>query len=159
MTEELSSRATWAMKRVLPAVWILIVGLILFVILHAQRASGAAVLPAILPLLIILTVATALNLWFMLPLCRLQMRDGRLYASNFREEIEIRPGDIEQVAQNVWINIRPVTIRLREATPIGKRVLFIPQSRVVFRFWVEDPIVAELRDFALRAVTNPSLVA
>jgi hypothetical protein len=150
MNDELSSRATLIVKRVLPVIWIFISLMVLFVISRSPRTNGAALGAELLPPLVLLTVAGVVNFWIAAPLCRIQMRDGRLFASNFRREIELAPSDIERVTQNVWINIRTITIHLRERSALGKRIRFMPPSRVILRFWVEDPVVDQLRAFALR---------
>ena len=113
------------------------------------------------------TILVAVALWiagsvFLLrlsvPLLRVQLRDGHLYASNFRRETEILPSNIAEVTQNVWVNVRPITIHLRTPSEFGRRIRFMPPARVIFRFWIEDPIVDELRAFARRPDVEPSLM-
>lgn len=89
-------------------------------------------------------------------LMRMWMSDGHLYASDFRREIEILPGDIASVTQNTWDRVRPITIYLREPSPFGRQIRFLPPSRLTLRFWIEDSIVDELRDFAWRGVVATS---
>jgi len=90
-----------------------------------------------------------------LPLLRVQLRDGHLYASNYFSEIEIHPSDITEVTQNRWVKLRPITIRLRTPSELGQRLSFMPPVRIIFRFWIQDPIVEELRAFARRPEVDP----
>ena len=86
---------------------------------------------------------------------RVQVRDGHLHASDFRREIEILPGDIASVTQNIWDRVRPITIHLRERSELGSRIRFLPHSHVVLRFRIEDPVVDELRTFARAGPVSP----
>ncbi len=87
-------------------------------------------------------------------LMRVQLGDGHPYASDFRREIEILPADIDSVTQNRWDRVRPITIHLREPSPLGSRIRFLPKSRPTLRFWIEDSIVDKLRDFAWQGAVS-----
>jgi hypothetical protein len=145
---ELSSSVTFIYKFVFPAIWIVIAGVLVFFTVegvHRTTFPDTAiwvliVVPWVLGVLFLLRFAT--------PILRVQLRDGRLFASNYRREIEIPRSDIVSVTQNVWVNVRPITIHLRTDTPFGKRIRFIPPGRVIFAFWKEDPLVEKLRELA-----------
>lgn len=148
MQKHVSSRATWFFKFAFPAAWIvLFASFALPVIGNIQRGAPTG-MPGVLGFIAVWAVGAALLLHFTRPLMRVELRGGRLYASDFRHEAEIRPSDIASVSQNIWINVRPITLHLRSASEFGRHIRFIPQARVVLRFWVEDPIVDELREFA-----------
>lgn len=88
-----------------------------------------------------------------LPIKRVELRDGRLLVSNYFREWEVFPSDIESVAQNRWVNSRPVRVGLRrEIDGLGTRFDFIPPQRARLRFWREDPQVEQLRQFAGGAI-------
>jgi hypothetical protein len=133
---------------VFPAIWILIGGFLLFVTVEGVRrttfpdtaTSLLIVVPWLLGAIFLFRLAA--------PIVRVELRDGRLYASNYRREIEIQRSDIERVTQNVWVNVRPITLHLRKDSPFGKRIRFIPPGRVIFAFWKEDPLVDKLRELA-----------
>jgi hypothetical protein len=148
MRTNVSSRATWFLKFAFPVIWTAIMALGALPMLTGNVRGHGARMPAALTLAAVWLVGSALIFVFSGSLVRVRYRDGRLYASNFRREIEIRPDDIAAITQNTWVNVRPVTIRLRSVTELGRDIRFIPPSRVIFRFWVEDPIVSELRAFA-----------
>jgi hypothetical protein len=145
---ELSSSVTFIYKFVFPAIWISIGGFLLFVTIEGihrttfpdTATSLLIVVPWLLGAVFLLQLAT--------PVLRVELRDGRLYASNYRREIEIPRSDIVSVTQNVWVNVRPITLHLRNETPFGRRIRFIPPGRVIFAFWKEDPLVDELRELA-----------
>jgi hypothetical protein len=97
-------------------------------------------------------VSTGL-LRFTIPLKRVELRDGRLYVSNYFREWEILSRDIESVRQNPWVNARPIRVRLRhDVDGLGSGFIFIPPTRRMLRFWREDPQVDALRRFAERAI-------
>jgi len=155
MRANISSRTTFAYKFIFPAIWIPLFGFAAYAAVSAGR-RGAADMSVGLFLVVAWVVVTAFLLRLVIPLVRLQLRDGRIYASNYRREVEIAPGEIESITQNVWINIRPVTLHLRHETSFGKRICFLPPSRAVLAFWKEDPIVDELRQFAgVEQTRNP----
>jgi hypothetical protein len=93
---------------------------------------------------------------FAIPLKRVELRDGRLYVSNYRREWEIAPNDILSVRQSRWVNSRPIRVQLRyDVEGLGSRFMFIPPSRARLKFWREDPQVEELRRFAETVQTTP----
>lgn len=159
MDRNFSSSATFLYKFIFPPIWIALSGTLLFQLsLIAQRHPlsnnyvelGAGFL---------WVVGSVLILRYSLPLLRVQLRDGHLYASNYFSEIEIKPSDIADVTQNIWVKVRPITIQLRTPSEYGQRLQFMPPMRIIFRFWIQDPIVEELRAFASHPVADPWNVA
>ena len=148
MRTNVSSRTTCFLRFAFPVIWTTIIALGAFPMFTDSARGHGPTLPAALTLAAAWLGGTALLLVFSGTLMRVQYRDGHLYASNFRREIEILPGAIAAITENIWVNGCPITIRLRIPTELGRRSRFIPPSRVIFRFWVKDPIVGELRAFA-----------
>jgi hypothetical protein len=147
MRADISSRTTFVYKFVFPAIWIPLFGFVAYLALSSgQRGTGDRTVGIVM--VTAWLVVSAFLLRLVISLRRVQLRDGRLYASNYRREIEIAPSEIERITQNVWINVRPVTLHLRHETSIGRRIRFLPPSRVRFNFWKEDPIVDQLRRLA-----------
>jgi hypothetical protein len=145
---ELSSSVTFIYKFVFPAIWVVIAGFLAVVTVEGIRRTS---FPDTLTSLLIVVpwlLAGIFLLRLAAPILRVELRDGRLYASNYRREIEIQRADIVRVTQNVWVNVRPITLHLRSDTPFGKRIRFIPPGRVIFAFWKEDPLVEKLRELA-----------
>jgi len=147
MRADISSRTTFVYKFIFPAIWIPLFGFVAYVALSAGK-SGAGDKTVGIIMATTWVVVSAFLLRLVLSLMRVQLRDGRIYASNYRREIEIAPGEIESVTQNVWMNVRPITLHLRHESSFGRRIRFLPPSRVIFTFWKEDPIVDQLRRFA-----------
>jgi hypothetical protein len=148
MRADISSRTTFIYKFIFPAVWIPLMGAMTFAVARAPNRINGAERSGVLVMELLWVVVCVLLLRFAIPLKRVQLRDGRIYASNYRREIEIAPGEIERITQNVWINIRPITLHLRHETAFGRRIRFIPPSRLILTFWNEDPLVPQLRRFA-----------
>jgi hypothetical protein len=145
MRADISSRTTFFYKFIFPALWIPMIGVAAVVAVRQARASIASDKSSAIAFAVAWVVGSALLLRLTIPLMRVQLREGKLYASNYRREIEIPPGEIARISQNVWINVRPITLHLRGETPFGTRIRFLPPSRVIFAFWKEDPIVDQLR--------------
>lgn len=75
--------------------------------------------------------------------------DGEsLLVSNYLQEWKVPVALISEVAQNRWLELRPITTHLRIDPGCGKRVMFMPPLRMIFLFWREDPEVEELRSLA-----------
>jgi predicted PurR-regulated permease PerM len=145
---QLSSSVTFIYKFVFPAIWTMIGGVLLFVTIEGIQRTTFPDTATSLLIVVPWLLGIAFLLWFAAPILRVELRDGRLYASNYRREIEIQRSDIVRVTQNVWVNVRPITLHLRNETPFGTRIRFIPPGRVVFAFWREDPMVEKLRELA-----------
>ncbi len=79
---------------------------------------------------------------------RVSVDARQLLVSNYRQEISVPFNAILDVRQNRWVNLRPVTIYLREATEFGDRIIFMPKQRMTFRTWRVDPVVDELKQLA-----------
>lgn len=148
MRAVISSRTTFIYKFIFPAVWIPLMGAMTFAVARAPNRINGAERSGVVAMELLWVIVCALLLRFAIPLKRVQLRDGRIYASNYRREIEIAPGEIESITQNVWINIRPITLHLRHETAFGMRIRFIPPSRLILTFWNEDPLVPQLRRLA-----------
>jgi len=149
----LSSRWTYFVKYILGPFWILSFGILALTLTFASgglddgRGGPPLEMRWLFP--VIWIVASVGILRFTFPIKRVEMRDGRLYVSNYFREWEIFPSDIESVRQNRWVNSRPVRVRLRrEIDGLGARFDFIPPQRAMLRFWREDPQVEQLRQFA-----------
>ena len=57
------------------------------------------------------------------------------------------PGEIVEVSENKWMNIRPVTIRLRNASEFGDKIVFMPKVNINWP-WKDHPVLEELRKAA-----------
>jgi hypothetical protein len=145
---KLSSSVTFIYKFVFPAIWVVLAGFLTFVTVQGVRATSFPDTTTSLIIVVPWLLGAIFLLRFAAPILRVELRDGRLYASNYRREIEIQPSDIVLVTQNVWVNVRPITLHLRNDTPFGKRIRFVPPGRVIFAFWKEDPLVEKLRELA-----------
>ena len=146
---QLSSSVTFIYKFVFPAIWTVIGGFLLFVTIQGIQKTTTFPDTATSLLIVVPWLLGAIFLFRLAaPIVRVELRDGRLYASNYRREIEIQRSDIVRVTQNVWVNVRPITLHLRNETPFGTRIRFIPPGRVIFAFWKEDPLVDKLRELA-----------
>jgi hypothetical protein len=155
MERELSSRWTIIVKYIGPGIWIPLVG---------SQVIGAYMRPANVnytsargigphfeaaDVLIIWLFCSALFLWFALSIKRVRLSDGAILVSNYFNEWRVPFGLIESVSQSRWVQNRPVTIRLRADVGCGTTVKFLPPHRwFLFRFWREDPVVAQLRALA-----------
>jgi hypothetical protein len=136
----LSSRLTFITKTIFPACWIIGFGLITAAI-WAWNGLPAEMRWAFLAA----WIAGATSFWWWcFPLKRVRVGGGELYVSNFRKEIVVPLGFVEGVTENRWINIHPITLHFRGDTEFGRKITFMPKSRLMF-FWSSHPVVGELR--------------
>jgi hypothetical protein len=148
----LSSKFTFPMKFVFPVFWISAFG-----IGTAMMWSGPAVRHVGVPtdalqwvFLAIWLLGTAFVLWTCVPLKYVRVDDTSIHVSNYIREARISLESIDEVTENRWINIHPVTIRFRYTTDFGDRIKFMPKTRML-GFWTSHPVVAELRQLAKNA--------
>jgi hypothetical protein len=144
-----SSRLTFFTKAIFPACWI------------AGFGGGVAFIwastglpPETRWLFLAAWIAGALSFWWWcMPLKRVRVSGGQLYVSNFRKEIVVPLTSIESVTENRWINVHPVTVHFRGDTEFGRKISFMPKTRVMF-FWSSHPVVGELRRMVAAATGN-----
>jgi hypothetical protein len=145
----ISSSMTFLMKIIFPVFWISIFGIVTIELcldnLHGNNSEPP---PAELKFIFLSAwiAGTTFILWLCAGLKRVRMDDKTLYVSNYSREIAISMSLIENVTENRWINIHPVTVYFKEDTPFGAKVTFMPKKRLFM--WRRHPIVAELKRLA-----------
>jgi hypothetical protein len=150
-TRNLSSAWTFFTKFVLPVIWIAAFGsaaLSLWLGILSGRNSNPPPAELRFVFLGMWIVGSGLILWMSAGLKRVRVDERGLLVSNYLREISIPFSAILDVRQNRWVNSRPVTIYLREATEFGDRITFMPKRRISFEFWRVDPVVDELKQLA-----------
>lgn len=85
--------------------------------------------------------------WSCTRLKKVSVDDNFLYVSNYQKEIAIPLSDIDDVTENLWVNIHPVTIHLKSSSEFGEKIVFMPTARY-FAFFSSHPVVSELRELA-----------
>lgn len=72
--------------------------------------------------------------------------NDQLYVSNYRKEIAIPFSEIADVTEFILSDPRRITVRLRNETGFGKKIVFLGTYR--FGGWLagSHPIVKELRE-------------
>ncbi|MGJ4940175.1 hypothetical protein ACQR1W_06335 [Bradyrhizobium sp. HKCCYLS1011] len=147
----LSSAWTFSAKFVFPALWISGFGLgTVSLWLDAFHGRNNELPPSVekFVFLGVWIVGSVFILWVCAGLKRVRADGRQLFVSNYRREICIPLNAVQDVRQNRWLNIRPVTIYFRVATEFGDRAKFMPKRRIAIRFWRVDPIVNELKQLA-----------
>ena len=96
-------------------------------------------------------------LWMCVPLKRVRTDGRNLYISNYFHEITVPLTAVGDVTENRWINIHPVTIHFRRDTEFGRRITFMPTTRM-FSSWSSHPVVEELHQ-AVAAATEARRIA
>ena len=137
--ERISSSTTAFYKSVFLILWPVLFGLgtvMMFIRQQPQRWVFAAALVG----------GTAFFWSFIAGLKDVHLQGGHLVIRSFRKEVVVPVSQIAAVHQNVILSIKPVTIQLREATPFGRRIVFMPP--LSFRLFREDDVVHRLRSLA-----------
>ena len=88
-------------------------------------------------------------------LMRVVMTDRELRISNYLREIVVPLSDVDEVTENRWVKIHPVTVQFVRRTDFGHRIVFMPKARP-FALFSSHPIVAELRAASETAKRGPS---
>jgi hypothetical protein len=146
MRRSLSSSQTFLIKFALGPVWLALftAGTLLMFSGRLTDTDGLMPAPEVRWLFLGATVAGGLFLyWFCMRLKRVDLDDETLYVSNFFREIRVPLRDIEDVSENRWINIRPITVEFRRDTDFGSAIIFMPRTRW-WKFWRPHPVVGEI---------------
>lgn len=140
------------MKFVLPVIWIGGFGFGTAMLFRAGDRFGDRPPPPDVKWVFLagLTVGSICLYMWGVRLVRVVMTDRELRISNYRREIVVPLSDVEQVRENRWINVHPVTVQFVRRTDLGYRIVFMPKARP-FALFSSHPIVAELRAAIERA--------
>jgi hypothetical protein len=145
----LSSAKTFLMKYIFSSLWICGFGfgtlLLFFESFHAHGSNGP---PEEMKWQFLAAwIGGSLFIWWGCARLKRVRTDGTvIFVSNYLEEFRIPVSEILAVSENRWINIHPVTIRLRHPSPFGSSIIFMPQSRLFS--WRSHPVVGEIRELA-----------
>ncbi len=155
MRRTISSDQTFIMKFVFPAIWIGIFAAMTLVLFAGggvfRDRSGTPPPPELKWFFLIATIGGAAALyWFGIRLKRVALDASTLYVSNYRREIGVPLRDIEEVSENRWVSIHPVTVRFFRETEFGAAIVFMPKARW-FALFSSHPVVKELRAAVARA--------
>jgi hypothetical protein len=138
------------MKVIFPCAWIAIFGLgtVRLWIGAIEPSGGDAPSPAMKWQFLTMWIAGAAFLWWACAgLKRVRTDSKYLYVSNYRQEISVPVHLMEDVTENRWINIHPVTIHFKADTEFGSSITFMPTQRL-FGLFRSHPVVAELKQLA-----------
>lgn len=158
MQRTLSSSQTFWIKVVFPLLWIGGFAAVTLAMFLESGQDGDAAPPQIKWIFLALTVAGAAFLnWTCMLLKRVRMDDQALFVSNYLREIRIPLQLVENVGENFWINLHPVTIEFRDKTEFGRWIVFMPKIR--WSFLTSHPVVEEIRQAADRSRSVVSVSA
>ncbi|NIM18481.1 MAG: hypothetical protein GTO45_41405 [Candidatus Aminicenantes bacterium] len=145
MAKLISSKATIFYKFVLPPLWIVLAGSIIFFV-HSNLASfhtrGEAKTVRLIVILA-LAVGTVLISWVFPRLKKVELLADALQISNFSQTIVVPLRDIESVSGSILMNPELIWIRFREPTEFGAKIVFIGEYRIS-RGLTRHPVVKEL---------------
>ena len=147
---DLSSAWSFSVKFVFPVLWISGIGLGTVALwLDAFHGRNNELPPPTMKFgfLGMWIAGSAFILWACVGLKRVRVDERQLFVSNYLREICIPFSAVRDVRQNLWLNIRPITIYFRYVTEFGDQVTFMPKRRAI-RFWRVDPVVDELKQLA-----------
>lgn len=155
MKRRLSSLQTFFMKIIFPALWIPLFGLGPLMMFLGGFESPEQ--PPKWIFLFFWLAGSAFIYWSCIRLKEVSVDDDFLYVSNYLKEIIIPLSEIYDVTENVWINIHPVTIRLKSPSEFGDKIVFMPTVRF-FAFFSSHPVVSELKGMARSKHTGARFV-
>ncbi len=155
MRRELSSRATFLYKFIVPALWIGFFGgatTLLFAAPGGLR-DDPGVAQIRWAFLALFTIVTPILYWLLVGLKTVALLDQSLEISNFSRSLRVPLRDVERVSGSVIVNPRVIWLDFRRPTEFGSRVVFMPPLRI-FAGFRRDPLVEELRVLIARAATH-----
>jgi hypothetical protein len=147
MRRTLSSAQTVLMKFIFPAVWLAGFAAATVLLLTTGGFTDPDGFPPPPEMKWLFLGATVLGglfpWWCCMRLKRVEIDERWLYVSNYFKEIRVPLEHIEDVSENRWVNIRPITVEFRRETEFGSRIIFMPKTRW-WAFWRAHPLVGEL---------------
>jgi hypothetical protein len=154
----ISSAQTFVMKFVFPLIWIGGFGFGTAMLFRAGDRLGDRPPPPDMKWVFLagLLVGSLAVYWWGVRLMRVVMTDRELRISNYRREIVVPLSEVDQVTENRWVNLHPVTVEFVRRTDFGHRIVFMPKVRPLALF-SSHPIVAELRAASETAKRAPSV--
>jgi len=152
MRRTISSEWTFFMKLVFPVFWI--GGFAIATVLLFLAKAGPPAAGALRWVFLFATAAgTAFIYWSCIRLKRVELDDQALTLSDYRNSFVVPLHEVAEVTQNLWLNLRPITVRFRRDIGCGESIVFIPKIRRAPYFSCY-PIVKELQDAVACAQGN-----
>jgi len=155
MRRQLSSRATFVYKFIVPALWVGLFGgatAMLFVGPGALRGDPGVDLLRWAFLALFASI-TPLLYWLLVRLKVVTLLEDSLEISNFTTSLQVPLRDVERVSGSVMLNPPVIWLELRQPVAFGRRLVFMPPLRL-FGGFRRDPLVEELRDLVSRSATR-----
>jgi hypothetical protein len=146
----LSSRLTFLSKYLFSILWAVLFGFVILALWTGQvgdQRIGPLPPEAKLAISIFWVVVSAQILYVYARLKRVRVDEQSMYISNYLEDVAVPLDAIDRVTENRWVNIRPITVHFRQATPFGDKITFMPKSRFIMP-WSSHPTARELRQLA-----------
>jgi hypothetical protein len=142
----ISSQRTFFYKRVFPVLWFGVIATLMLVDLLASRRSHFEALPMLAVPVMMIIVGYALFRRLYSGLVDEVWDDGdALIAKNAGAEERVPLSNVMNIGYSMFTNPERITMTLREASPLGKEISFIPLSAgFSFRWLSRNPIVDEL---------------
>ena len=145
MKRRLSSLQTFLMKVIFPGLWIPLFGMgPLMMFLGTFEGQDP---PPKWTFLFAWLAGSAFICWSCIRLKEVSVDEDFLYVSNYLKEVAIPLSEIQDVTENVWVNIHPVTIHLKSPSEFGDKIVFMPTVRF-FTLFSSHPVVTELKELA-----------
>ena len=139
MRQAISSNVTVFYKYVFPVFWIGLFGYGVLSLLMGRERWASVWLLALFWL-----AGVALTLWLALRLKYVSVDERFVYAFGYARRAQIPLSDIAGIEESSGLKPKQITLRLRSPSPMGRKIVFIPELRA-FEMWrVNHPVVAEL---------------
>lgn len=142
MPRRISSLLTFLLKVSVPVG--IVLGVLIFI--YPERNAGAGV---IVVMSVFIALVAAYGIWLHWPIKQVRVDDDNRYVSNYKSEIVVPLGEIENVTEFILSEPRRVTIHLRNDTEFGRKIVFLAPYRA-FAFLSPHPIVDELIQMSVR---------
>ncbi|MEM4987526.1 hypothetical protein V8G57_09025 [Collimonas sp. H4R21] len=132
----LSSSSTYFYKFILPVLLAVVACVIYFRVLIEDRYNAPLVL-------FVSGVILFFEYWFFGRAKKISLDGTNLVISNFRQEVRVPLSNLEKASGSLGMRPDVVWLYFRQATPFGKKILFVPTERE-FPGFNQHPIVAML---------------
>lgn len=147
MRKKISSQATFFIKFIFPAIWLIGFGQHM---LSDLPKSFIEMNPDLFLSIGFFLVGVIIFGLLAFPLKEVFIDEEFIYLSNYFREDKISLRHIERVSETFLTNPKLVIVRFKDRTIFGKRIIFIPQDRW-FAPLRKHPIVNDIKDLVNNA--------
>ena len=139
LEKKLSSPGTLAYKIVLPVLCLSVLTAWMLAMLFGEGRVPPFLCVGVALGICLLSVA------LYCPLKYVKAGEAGLTVGNYISKVEIPYENVAEVRELKWLNVRPITIILKQPCKFGRKIRFMPRGQFLILLWKDHPVAVWLR--------------